>query len=238
MIWKVDNLKSREIEIDMPFLEWYYKKVIVRMCSENVEPFEERDDEYGRRMGEKAFSLIFHKIHLLQGGDNLIYCVSFVQLFFEIAVYNQGSKAGDEMSQDAVLPLYIYRPCLKIRLHDAEAFFNLPAALKNILSLSFLSSSSRISHIMPGDPPERRLPCHSCEVTVCCRGKPCIGADDKPGHVKLFNHFSFKGNQGVLLIVIPGGYAESNRDAVRVHEQPHFHDGEREALFLNRRLCI
>ena len=76
-----------------------------------------------------TFSLIFHKIHLLQRGDNLIYCVSFIQLFFEIAVYDQGDKAGDEMCQNAVLPLYIYRSCFKIRLHDAEAFFNLPAVL-------------------------------------------------------------------------------------------------------------
>ena len=76
-----------------------------------------------------AFSLIFHKIHPLQSGDNLTYCVSFIQFFLKIAVHDQGDKTGHEVRKDAVLPLHIYRPCLKIRLHDAEAFFDFPAAL-------------------------------------------------------------------------------------------------------------
>lgn len=29
-------------------------------------------------------------------------------------------------------------------------------------------------------------------VTVCRRGKPCIGADNKAGHVKLIDHFFLK----------------------------------------------
>lgn len=43
--------------------------------------------------------------------------------------------------------------------------------------------------------------------------------------------FSQEGDQGVLLIAISGGYTKSNGDAVRVHEQSHFHDRER-AVFL------
>lgn len=51
-----------------------------------------------------------------------------VDLLLQILVYEQGKEAGEEVGLDAVVPPNVDRPCVKVRLHDAEAVFYDPSA--------------------------------------------------------------------------------------------------------------
>lgn len=76
-----------------------------------------------------TFPFVFYAIHLLQGGDDLADCILPAQLFLQISIHNQSDKAGNEMGEDPLLPLYIYGSCFEIRFHYPEAFFDFPAPL-------------------------------------------------------------------------------------------------------------
>ena len=76
------------------------------------------------------------------------------------------------------------------------------------------------------------------EMTVCRGRKADIGTDNKAGKVKFFEHFLFKGDHGILLIVISREEAKSDGDSFRIHEQSHLHDGKRAVLLADAILFI
>ncbi len=79
-----------------------------------------------------AFPFIFQEIHLLQCVDDLADGVPVVQLPFQVPVDDEGDEACDEMRNDAVLELEVYRSCLELTLHDTEALLDLPSALVHL----------------------------------------------------------------------------------------------------------
>ena len=50
-----------------------------------------------------------------------------VDLLFQILVYKQCQKTGEEVRLDAVVPSCIDRSCLKVGFHNMEAVFNDPS---------------------------------------------------------------------------------------------------------------
>ena len=67
--------------------------------------------------------------HGVQPVDDLLTAILPLQPLLHIPKDHQRYKAGGEMRQYSVVFLQIDRPRLKLRLHDAEALFDLPATL-------------------------------------------------------------------------------------------------------------
>ena len=79
--------------------------------------------------GNQAFTRDGVEVHRLKTVNDFVTGVSILQAFLEDAIDHQGDEAGDEMGLDAVILTQIDGTCLELALHDAEALFNLPAAL-------------------------------------------------------------------------------------------------------------
>ena len=79
-----------------------------------------------------AFTFIFNKIHFPQRVYDLANSIPVVQFFLQISVKDERDKTRNEMCNDTFLPFEIYRACLKLALHDAEAFLDLPSALVHL----------------------------------------------------------------------------------------------------------
>ena len=83
---------------------------------------------------QRHVALVFNKreVHLPERRKDLAAGVLFIKFLLQQPVDQQCQETGQEMCFDPVLPPYVYRPCGKLRLHDPEAFFDLPAPLTDL----------------------------------------------------------------------------------------------------------
>ena len=76
-----------------------------------------------------AFAFILHKVHFLQGRQYLANGMFIVKFFLQISVYDKCYETCYKVGEDLILTAQVNGACLKVRLHDAEAFLNLPPSL-------------------------------------------------------------------------------------------------------------
>lgn len=78
--------------------------------------------------GNPALADQFEHVHAPHGGKQLLAGEPVVQPLVHETVYQQGDETGQEVALYAVLAAEVDGTGPELRLHDAEAFLDLPAA--------------------------------------------------------------------------------------------------------------
>ena len=91
--------------------------------------------------------------HFAKRGQYVRGCIGTAQFLFQNTEDQERNEAGHEVRLNPVIPMHVYRPRIKVVLHDPEGFFDFPSSLihtNDFFHICFKIRADCIEAIKPG----------------------------------------------------------------------------------------